>query len=173
MRRKILTGLFWILGLGVVLWWSRLPSTKLTAGHPIPAALLADAEGHVVSLNDFHGKVLLINFWATWCPPCVEEMPQLEGLSQDFKNKNFVLLGINENGGTTSKAREAVAAFRLRVPLSFPILFDDKEVAADGFGVTSLPTSFLVDKTGNIVKVISGSVNWMDPHTLKIIEELL
>ena len=130
---------------------------------------LSDMSGQQVSLSQFKGKVVLLNFWATWCPPCREEMPSMERLYNDFREKGLVILAVNveENG------HQVVSKFLQGNPYTFPILLDDKNVATQQYGVFRFPESFLIDRNGNVVEKIIGGRNWLSGPTFKKIKFLL
>ena len=138
-------------------------------GKVAPALTLTDMQGRQVSLEQFHGKVVILNFWATWCPPCREEMPSMEKLYQDYKEQGLVLLAVNieENG------KQAVSTFLQKRPYSFPILLDSDNVAQNTFGVFRFPESFIIDRNGVIVEKIVGGRNWLSGPTFKLIDFLL
>ena len=134
-----------------------------------PDFTLTDMQGQQVSLSQYRGKVVILNFWATWCPPCREEMPSMEALHQKYKNKGLVMLAVNvdENGAS------AVKKFLQKTPYSFPILIDTKNVAQQSYGVFRFPESFIIDRNGVVVEKIIGGRDWMSDGAFKLIEFLL
>ena len=114
---------------------------------------LTDLDGKPVSLADYKGQVILYNAWATWCPPCKEEMPTLNAYYQDHKNAGFVVVAI-EDGEPASE----VAAFAESYKLSFPVWPDLKFVATTAFKTNSLPTSFLIDRSGTVRLTWTGAI---------------
>jgi peroxiredoxin len=122
----------------------------LGKGKEAPDFRLKTIEGREVSLSDYRGKVVLINFWATWCPPCREEMPLFQRVYEKYKDRGFEILAIS-----TDDYVEPVKKFVKEYKLSFPILYDDKNVVGL-YEVQGLPTSFLIDRDGKIVKVRLG-----------------
>lgn len=121
-------------------------TTNPTAiGQDAPEIALPDLGGEMVSLASLRGKVVLINFWATWCPPCREEMPDIEDVYRRFKDRGFVVLAVNlqEDSGT-------VAEFVQRLGLSFTIVLDTSGEVSETYRVFSLPTSYFVDRDGVI-----------------------
>lgn len=126
-------------------------SHTLTTLKPAKAArnfTLPDLDGKPHKLSDYRGKVVLVNFWATWCPPCRREMPSMERLSQRLKDQPFVILAINQQ-----EDPEQVFVFtgQLDPSPTFPILFDRDSKVANAWGVLGLPASFIVDKQGRVV----------------------
>ena len=138
-------------------------------GNIAPDFTLTDMQGQQVSLSQFRGKVVIVNFWATWCPPCREEMPSMEKLYRDYQDKGLVMLAVNvdENG------KQAVAKFLQRTPHSFPILLDSENVAQNTYGVFRFPESFIIDRNGVVVEKIIGGRDWMTGSVFKLINFLL
>ncbi|PLY03731.1 MAG: thioredoxin [Desulfuromonas sp.] len=147
------------------------PQVKQEAvkGAQAPNITLKDMAGNSVSLDQFKGKVVILNFWATWCPPCKEEMPSMEVLYRNYKDKGLVMLAVNveENG------KKAVGDFLKQQQYSFPILLDEKGVAQNTYGVFRFPESFIIDRNGIIVEKIIGGRNWLAGPTFKMIDFLV
>ncbi len=134
-----------------------------------PTFTLTDIKSKKVSLSDFKGKVVLLNFWATWCVPCREEMPPLNKLYTDLKNEGFVVLGVSIDPSETP-----VKSFVTEKNIMYPVLMDsEKEVYFDLYAVLVLPTSFLIDKDGMIVEKILGERDWNSPEMKDKIMKLL
>jgi len=134
-----------------------------------PNFTLKNLDGEEVSLSQFRGKYVLVNFWATWCGPCKVEMPSLETLYKRFKNKNFVLLAIsNDMFGST-----IVKPFVKTRNLNFPILLDQRLKASNSFGVVSLPSTFMIDPEGEIIGSLFGAEDWATPSNILYFENLL
>ncbi len=102
-------------------------------------------------LSDLRGKVVLVNLWATWCPPCQAEMPDLAATYQAHRNEGLVILGVDDN-----EQPETVATFLTRNPLPYPILLDPDSRVARAYGVDYLPVSFLIDRNGNLRTSLPG-----------------
>ncbi len=125
-------------------------------GHETVAApdfTLQTLDGEEVSLSDYRGKLVMLNFWATWCPPCNAEMPDLQHYYEQHQDEDFIILGINYEGSP-----EEVGDFVKKYDVTFPILLDSDGRIAQLFGVQGLPTSFFVDKEGNVLGYQPGPV---------------
>ena len=139
-------------------------------GKPIPAELiLKDLNNKTVNLNQLKGKVVLVNFWASWCPPCVHEMPSMQRLQNRFFAKGFTILGVN-----MAEDEKTVRHFlKTKVDIQFPILFDKHGTALKSWGVFAFPTSYVIDKKGKIRYAIFGGVDWEKESILNKISLLL
>lgn len=138
-------------------------------GEIAPDLTLVDMEGRTVSLAQYRGKVVILNFWATWCPPCREEMPSMEELHRRFKDRGLVMLAVNvEDNG-----KDAVAEFLKKTPYSFPILLDEDKTAQTTYGVFRFPETFVIDRNGRVVEKIIGARNWLSGPTFKLINFLV
>ncbi len=144
--------------------------TRLSEPNDAPDFRLADMDGKEYVLESYRGKVVMLNFWATWCPPCRRELPSMEALHQTFKDEPFAILAINE-----WETQDHVFAFMGQLPVepSFPILFDSDSVVAQNFGVKGLPTTLLLDTNGKIVYRAVGGRDFNHPEVKKIIRALL
>lgn len=112
---------------------------------PAPDFTLPVRGGGSLSLSDLRGDVVMINFWATWCPPCRQEMPLLDQIHQRFQRLGFSLLGVN-----VEQENRLIDRFLAEVPVSFPILLDTKEEVGALYGVAAMPTTILVDRQGQL-----------------------
>jgi thiol-disulfide isomerase/thioredoxin len=119
-----------------------------------PKLTLEDLSGLPVSLDDYLGKVVLVNLWATWCPPCREEMPALQAFYEDHKADGFVLVAINQE-----EPRELVEPFVKEFGLTFPVWLDLDYQAEREFNTQSLPSSFVIDRTGRVRLMWFGSIS--------------
>ncbi|MFQ6066974.1 MAG: TlpA disulfide reductase family protein [bacterium] len=130
--------------------------------------ILENLEGYPVSLKDFQGKVVFLNFWATWCGPCRYEMPAMEKLWQKFKEEGFVILAVDLREG-----KEKVSSFMKENGYTFPALLDPRGKVASTYGIRAIPTTFLLDPEGKIVGKALGARNWASQDAFKLIEHLL
>lgn len=123
---------------------------------PAPPFTLTTVDGRTVSLSDYKGQVVMLNIWATWCPPCVRETPRLVRVYEDYKAQGFVILGLNT---TYQDKREAVATFVRDHKVSYPVLLDTDGSVGRSYGGRLLPTSYLIDRDGKIVVTKVGEVD--------------
>jgi peroxiredoxin len=129
---------------------------------------LKDVFGNTVSLSDFRGKVVFLNFWATWCPPCVIEMPSMQKLHRRFKDKNFVMVAIN-----SQETDAQVKSFLDKSKLSFTALLDSSGEVGTGFDVYALPTTFVLDKEGRIIGRALGPRDWDSQASVALFDYLI
>ena len=132
---------------------SDLPKTIRFVRDPSPAPpfLLDDLDGNVISTAGYHGKVVLINFWATWCPPCREEIPEMIGLANKFKG-NLQIIGVSMDDDPASEVR----AFARGQKMNYPIVMGSDKLSAEYGGVDALPTTFVLDTSGRVVQKHMG-----------------
>jgi cytochrome c biogenesis protein CcmG/thiol:disulfide interchange protein DsbE len=137
-------------------------------GKPAPAFELNDAEGHLWKVSDLKGKVVFLNFWATWCASCKSEAPSKEALFQKMKGRQFQMLGIlyRDDPGNLP------AYYKLH-NLSFPALISPGNEAAKLYGITGVPETFIIDKNGIVREKIVGPLEWTAPENLAMIEKYL
>jgi peroxiredoxin len=127
-----------------------------------------DMNGKKVKLSDFKGNVVLLNQWATWCPPCKKEMPSIQRLFEKMKGKSFTVMAVS-----VGEKKETVAGFLKSNKYSFPIFLDPTGNATADYGTGSIPTTYLIDKNGKILGRIVGGIEWDNPKIVSLINELL
>lgn len=133
-----------------------------------PALSLRDLSGNVQDLEKYQDKVILVNFWASWCPPCRREMPSMQRLKERMADRPFVILGID-----SGEQLDEVMSFLGLVKVDFPIMLDSDVVVTKRWKVFALPTSFLIDRQGRVRYAISGPTEWDEGEALQLIESLL
>ena len=136
---------------------------------PAPDFTFPDLNGRNISLSDYKGKVVLLNIWATWCPPCVYEMPSMEKLYKEFKGENFEILAVSIDTG----GKDIVAPFMKKYKLTFPALLDPKGTIKTLYGVTGVPESYIIDKQGIIIGKIIGARDWATPEIFSFFHNLI
>lgn len=145
------------------------PEEAPKEGYLAPQFSLNNLSGSLVRLSDFKGKVVLLNFWATWCAPCRREIPSLERLYHMRKDQGFEIVAVNGENVTNSQ----IASFAKKFEMSFPILLNPRRDIGSKYWVRAIPTSFLLDKNGVIRWKIVGGREWDDTSVLSRIDELL
>ncbi|UCB51321.1 MAG: TlpA family protein disulfide reductase [Deltaproteobacteria bacterium] len=141
----------------------------LQEGNPAPDFTFPDLDGRQVSLSDFRGKVVLVNIWATWCPPCRDEMPSMQKLYERFKGEHFEILAVSID----ADGREAVAPFMQQMNLTFPALLDPEGKIRSLYAITGVPESFIIDKNGILVQRVIGPLDWATPKLFNFFKNLL
>jgi len=131
---------------------SPTPTQGIKVGNLAPDFQLHDLDGKAVSLSDLQGKPVLINFWATWCPPCRAEMPYLQQIYEEWSVKGLALSTINI-GESSSQVEEFLQSYEL----SFPVLLDTKQDVSQEYNIRGIPTTFFIDKDGVIQDIKVGS----------------
>jgi peroxiredoxin len=137
-------------------------------GGPTPALELEDLSGQVHRLADYKGKVVLVNFWATWCEPCRAEMPSIDGLRSAMEGRPFQVLAVN-----LAEPLSRIERFLGTVPLGFPLLRDRDGAVAKAWRARLLPASFLIGRDGRIRYVAYGELDWTSAEVRARVEELL
>ncbi len=157
--------------LAATLYFSR-PSPALKS-HPLEGKKAPEIQyemetGEQGSLSKQKGNAVLLNFWASWCQPCLDEMPALNMLEEHFRKKGLIVLAFN-----LGEAGDNIQGKIKTVRMPQHLIFNYNKASLDGYGLNSLPQSVLIDRTGTIVHVYNGPVNWMEIGTLQEIEALL
>jgi len=134
-----------------------------------PAISLADTSGHSVELSELRGKLVLVNLWATWCEPCLREMPSLERF-QSRLGERIAVLAVSEDRGGNKTVEPFIAKLGLK---SVKIYIDPKSEVGHAFGARGLPTSFLIDREGKVLGRVEGAAEWDSPKILGVLEPLL
>lgn len=132
-----------------------------------PDFTLRDINGRVIKLSSLNGKVVLLNFWATWCPPCKAEMPSLNRLYAEMQSSGLVVIAVS-----TDKSAAPVREFLGKNHLDFTVLWDEKLSVTKQYKVFSMPTTFLIDRKGMIVEKFMGEYEWTDEEIKKKIRKL-
>lgn len=136
---------------------------------PAPELTLTDIQGRSRSLADYRGQVVLVNLWATWCPPCKEEMPALQAFYEKHREHGFIIIAINDG-----ESKEAVLQFVKEYELTFPVWLDPTYIATEqAFKTLNLPSSFVIDRKGTIRLAWIGGINsrMLDKYVTPLIKE--
>lgn len=133
-----------------------------------PDFTLADLAGEQVRISDFRGTVVLLNFWATWCPPCREEIPSLIRLQKLMAGNRFSLVTVAVDDGGAA----AVEKYFSRTGFRLPTLIDVTGEISRRYGITGIPETFVIDKQGMVVKKIIGPLDWSDPDMVAYLKQL-
>jgi len=136
-------------------------------GHQVTSFTLHDVDGNPVSMSDYRGKVVLLEFWATWCPPCRLAVSELNGLAERFKDDDFAIIA-----ASMDESVEDVRRFIEEKNINYVVVIDDMDVNHT-FGVTSIPTTFIIDKDGKILRKHLGFMPGLADVFAKDIKELL
>jgi len=129
---------------------------------------LPDLKDNMHALSSYKGKVVLVNFWASWCPPCIYEMPELTRLKKHLVDQPFEIIAVN-----VGEKKYRVRKFVKLINFTLPVLLDTSQDTFNAWGVKTLPTSFLIDAEGNIRYRIRGNPDWDDKNTIAVIEQLI
>ncbi len=138
-------------------------------GQPLPDFTLPDLQGNKVQLSALRGKVVFINIWATWCPPCVDEMPTMQRLHDRLHDRGLEILAISID----ALGAQVVKPFMQQYRLTFPALLDPKNRIERLYRTGGVPESFVVDKQGRLVEKIVGPRDWSHPQVIAMFERLL
>ena len=126
-------------------------------GKPAPDFQLTDMNGKSVSLSDFRGKAVLLNFWATWCPFCQAERPTLQQIHQEWQSKGLVVLTVDIMNSRTTETPANLVEFMQKNNYSFPVLLDETQIVTKSYIIKQTPTNFLIDKDGIIREITVGA----------------
>ncbi len=162
------SALLMILGLLCVMPALAAPLLTPVPGKPAaPGYRLHDMDGEPHSLDELRGKVVILNFWATWCPPCRRELPAMNRAWKKVKGQGIVIVGIN-----VGEDEDTVFAFNGEYPIDFPVLLDQEGEIVARWPVKGLPTTFVIDPQGRIVYRAIGGRDWDDDKLLDVVRGL-
>jgi len=138
-------------------------------GDRAPEFSVTSLDGKPVSLSSFRGKVVMVHFWATWCPPCVEELPTLERLYRSSFGKDLDILAVSVDEGGAG----AVVPFMQKNRFALPIVLNPDQSVSKAYGTFKFPETYLVDRDGIVRKKVIGPADWMSPAAQQVIQAML
>jgi peroxiredoxin len=169
---SLLVLLLFSVWIGPAFAWSERPKAppagSLKVGGTAPDFTLKSLKGDSASLSQFRGKVVFLNFWASWCPPCRAEMPSMSRLNEVFSDREFAMLAVN-----VEQDKGAVEEFLADHPHDFTVLLDPQGTAQNLYQVFRFPETFLIDKEGRIVERFLGARDWSEVEFMKRIAQLV
>ena len=148
--------------------WDSTRDRSVNAGDLGPEFSVVTEEGKTLTRSNFGGKVLVLNFWASWCAPCREETPSMELFHKRLKDQGVVLLGIS-----VDKSADKYKAFLKRFGVTFPTSHDPAMKVSDSYSTYRYPETYIINREGRVLEKIVGRKNWTDPNFIKSIEGLL
>ncbi len=166
--RLLQAGIVVMMGLFCFALYSSLHEVVVNAGDKAPNFTITADNGQSYSVDNFHGKLLLLNFWATWCSPCVEEVPSLNQLARQLGPQGLVVLGVS-----VDKDPAAYKNFLTHFPVSFQTARDPDEKVNLRYGTIQFPESYLIDKNGKVVEKFISAQNWSSPDMIQHVQSLL
>jgi peroxiredoxin len=155
--------------LGGMIWVNRDRFVPIGPGARAPEYHMTTLAGDSVKISDYRGKVLVLNVWATWCEPCVREMPQLQALHENLASEGVEVVGVSVDYG----ADKPVLEFVDRFDLTFPILRDPSGDIQTAYAIGGLPTTFVIDRDGRIRQREVGAREWADSSVVAALRRLL
>ena len=159
--------LFLILGGAAWLALRLRPARPVDIGETAPDFTLPALTQGSLSLHDFGRQVVVLNFWATWCPPCVEETPGLEKFAEQMRLQGVAVMGVS-----VDQDAAALRTFAAQQQLSFPILRDPNRSIANRYGTFQFPETYIIDQEGRVAEKLIGPVDWQDPRIITFVQEL-
>ena len=166
-RLPLVTMAIFLVFLMVLPVWGQHPAPEVD--HVAPDFTLPDLEGNQISLSTYKGRVVLLNFWATWCPPCRLEMPTMEKAYRKYRDKGFEVVAVSVDAGPKS----SVKSFLRELGLSFQVLLDPDMETLRAFRGFSLPMTVVIDRQGVIRSRELGYRDWSDGESTKLFQRLL
>lgn len=145
------------------------PDYRAKKGEVAPDFLLPTLRGNLVKLSDYKGKVVFLNIWATWCPPCREEIPSMEGLYQRLKGQEFEMLAVSID----RDGEEVAGPFVAKYGLTFPVLLDPENKTYNLYRLRGIPATFIIDRKGFIIYKVIGAQDWMKKEWLAYFDRII
>jgi cytochrome c biogenesis protein CcmG, thiol:disulfide interchange protein DsbE len=166
---KLLLSSIVLLAAGLVWIVSGTLEPKITnAGDMAPDFTITTDSGKTLTRENFGGKLLLLNFWASWCGPCVDEEPSLEAFSRQFRSDGVVVLGIS-----IDRNEKLYRRFIQRFDVTFPVARDPEANISASYGTFQIPETYLIDRNGRVLEKVISNQNWMDPDFVARVRKML
>ena len=171
--------LLFVVAMVAVAWWGRDQYEPVIAGEPAPDFVASTFDGETRTLEDYEGRVILLNVWATWCAPCRWEMPSMQRLAEELEGTDFQVVAVSVDAasegsvGWGGNVGGDVAGFVDEYGLTFEVLRDPSGRIADTYQTTGLPESFLIGRDGVIYKKVAGGTEWDAEQYVEQIQRLL
>lgn len=141
----------------------------INIGQQAPDFTVKDENGRQIKLSDYRGRLVFLNFWATWCGPCVQEMPEMELMNKTFKDRKFQMLAVSVDIDWNT-----VKKFNQEHRLTFPSYLDPgQQIARGQYKCTGFPETFIIDANGSVIKHVIGPARWADPRVMATVEAML
>ena len=134
-----------------------------------PDFMLKNLDGNTIALNNFRGKTVLLNFWATWCLPCKEELPAMQKLYRELGSSGLEVVAISIDRGNPDKIKKYIDQYNL----TFPVLLDPGQKVRKSYFIMGLPTSYLIGSDGHLKGFVSGAREWDNPFSIKMFSALI
>ena len=149
--------------------FSKIGVTPIKNHKKTPNFCLEELNGEKIQLAGLKGKIIFLNFWATWCGPCIEEMPSMEALYQHYKKTDFLFLTISVDCGGRESVRKFVERHRYRIP----ILLDPAGQTLELFEISRIPATLIIDRNGRMMGRVIGPRNWSSPEVFSLVDQML
>lgn len=159
--RLLLAGIGVLLAVFAFLVWDALRDKTINAGDKAPDFSITTDDGRTVTARSFGGKLLVLNFWATWCPPCIEEIPSLTAFQAQLRDAGVVVVGVS-----VDRNPKLYKKFLERNKVSFLTARDPEAKISDSYGTYQYPESYIIDSSGVVREKVISSQNWMDPDVI-------
>ncbi len=177
LKKHGLLYLLFVIVLAVIAYRIQLSPNQKTAlnqerpevGHQAPDFTLRNLQGNLEGLGDYRNKVIVLNFWATWCVPCLEEMPAFEKLYRRYRSEGVTVLAVSLDKGDISKVKNFIDTHNL----TFPVLIDSDGIAEKLYPSFTIPFTYVIDKEGRVVARVDGAKNWASSETFAALEILI
>src|SRR5437773_6179006 len=168
LERTIQATIVLLLAVFVYVIFDSFRERVVVVGDSAPDFSIKADNGRTVTLSNFGGKLLVLNFWATWCPPCIEELPSLDAFQRRFANSGVVVLGIS-----IDKDEKVYRDFLAKVRVSFLTARDPENKINAEYGTLKVPETYIIDGRGKVLRKIISNTDWMNDRMLKDVESLL